>query len=159
MLAIEFEGGGNEDEQSVPSEDSEENISVSTPNRDGVRSKRLRAGVKDKFGDLSRISGEGIHQFSSSEDDDSIDVKKPRLGSAEDLGADEQVLGLHDHRGDGHHDEEEQGVPPGDPGPAGGMVVDEQRGVWNNGENEQGVPPCDPDPAVDSGELPSGESK
>ena len=70
----------------------------------------------------------------------------------------DQELGLNDHRGDGHHDEEEQGVPPGDPGPVGGLVVGEHRGVGDHGEKEQGVPPGDPDSAGGSGKLPSGKS-
>ena len=111
---------------------------------------------------LSRISGEGLHQFSSSEgsEDDSIDVKKPRLGSAENISELDQVLGLDELRGEGGHDVKEQGVPPGDPGPAGGMVVDEDRGDRDHGEKEQGVgvPPGDPDPAGSSGQLPSGKS-
>ena len=54
MLAIEFEGGSKVQSVSESSSDSEEDMSVSTPDR-----KRLRAGKDVRFGNLSGISGEG----------------------------------------------------------------------------------------------------
>ena len=104
MLAIEFEGGSKSPSSSDSSSDSEGGMSVSTPDRDDVRKKRLRVERYESFGDLSGISGVGGHQLSSS--DGFGDVKKPRLGPE-------------DERGEGDHNVEEQGVPPDDPGPHG----------------------------------------
>jgi hypothetical protein len=67
MLAIEFEGGSKSSSSSDSSSDSEEGMSVITPDREDVRKKRMRVGRDERFGDLSGISGVGDHQLSCSE--------------------------------------------------------------------------------------------
>ena len=129
MLAIEFEGmsEGRTNADDTSSE-SEEEMSVSTPERDELRRKRGRTGDSVSFGNLSGISGVGAsHELSSSEGEQfeggGNEVKKPRFASGSQGDESKEDNGILAADGTmeevGKLVEQHEKVPLSDPGPSG----------------------------------------